>query len=349
MKLNERDIRHFVIEELMWFNVARKPRIEYAGGIYHVMNRGNHLESIYGDDLDRQIFLKTLEEACDSSGWVVHSFVLMENHYHLLVETLRPTLVKGMQYLNSTYTQRYNVRHKTRGHLFQGRYKALLIDPGDEERYFLTVSDYIHMNPVRIGKVKELKELLNDPWSSAGWLSGKRKGRPEWLRWERVYGELGMGNWRSGSRREFRKYLERRIKESSEEPEAWEKIRRGWCFGSVEFINGMKDRLGEMARHPRKKESWTGEAIEELEEDRAVRLLIQGCKIFGYKKTEDVQGYERYLLAKYIRSQSKVSIQWLADQFGLKTRGGMSHGIYLASQQIKSHKHLRKRYESLFV
>ena len=113
-----------------------------------MMSRGNRLEAIFEDDEDRRIYLKTLEETCRSSGWTVHGFVLMGNHYHLLLETHRSTLVKGMQYLNSTYTRRYNVRHKTFGHLFQGRYKALLVE-AEEKGYFLTVSDYIHMNPVR--------------------------------------------------------------------------------------------------------------------------------------------------------------------------------------------------------
>ena len=104
------------------------------------MNRGDRLEAIYQDDVDRQMFLRTLDETCRSAGWSVHSFVLMSNHYHLLIETHRPTLVKGMQYLNSTYTRRCNLRHKTFGHLFQGRYKALLVD-GEAYGYFLTLND----------------------------------------------------------------------------------------------------------------------------------------------------------------------------------------------------------------
>ncbi len=111
----------------------------------------------------------------------------MRDHYHLLIETLRPTLVKGMQYLNSAYSKRFNCRHKTVGHMFQGRYKALLVD-GEEAGYFLTVSDYIHLNPVRAGVASGIKAWLGDPWNSAGWLDGARKGCPRWLRWERVYG-----------------------------------------------------------------------------------------------------------------------------------------------------------------
>jgi REP element-mobilizing transposase RayT len=150
--------------------MPRSPRIEFAGAIYHVMNRGDRLEPIFEDDADRQMFLKTLGETCRSAGWHAHSFVLMRNHYHLLVETRRATLVKGMQYLNSTYTRRYNVRHRKWGRLFAGRYKALLVD-SKERGYFLTVSDYIHLNPVRAGKVRNLEELLRDRWNSAGWLS----------------------------------------------------------------------------------------------------------------------------------------------------------------------------------
>jgi putative transposase len=86
--------------------MPRAPRIEFAGAIYHVMNRGDHLEPIVLDERDRSSFVRTLGEAAESAGWVLHSFVLMPNHYHLLVETLRPTLVKGMQWLNATYTQR---------------------------------------------------------------------------------------------------------------------------------------------------------------------------------------------------------------------------------------------------
>ncbi len=210
--------------------MSRAPRIEFEGAVYHLMNRGDQLESIFEDDQDRQIFLQPLAETCRSSGWVVHSFVLMGNHYHLLVETQRASLVRGMQNLDSTYTQRYNVRQKTRGHLFQGRYKALLVD-GGSSGYFLTVSDYIHMNPVRARRVREPEKLLKDRWSSAGWLAGSRKGRPEWLRWERVYGELGLKNWGSRSRREYRRYLERRMGEVHPGEEGWRKIRRGWCLG----------------------------------------------------------------------------------------------------------------------
>ena len=129
--------------------MARKVRIEFPGAIYHVMSRGDHQEAIFRDDQDRKRFLETLGEACAKTGWRAHAYVLMGNHYHLLLETPESNLSAGMKWLQGTYTQRFNSRHKVYGHLFQGRYKALNVE--DDNDYFQTASDYIHLNPVRAG------------------------------------------------------------------------------------------------------------------------------------------------------------------------------------------------------
>ena len=146
--------------------MARTVRIEYSGAIYHVMSRGDRREAIYDDDGDRVMFLKTLGEACERSGMVVHSYVLMRNHYHLLLETPNGNLVLGMQWLQSTYTARFNAKHKQCGHIFQCRYKAIAVDP-DEPEYARIVSDYIHLNPARAGIINKDKPCLRDyHWSS---------------------------------------------------------------------------------------------------------------------------------------------------------------------------------------
>src|ERR1700728_4696784 len=108
--------------------MARPLRIEYEGAIYHVMNRGNRREMIVGDETDRETFVRTLEETCAKTGWEVHAWCLMGNHFHLVVETPMGNLVKGMKWLLGIYTQRHNRRHKKSGHLFQGRYKAQIVD-----------------------------------------------------------------------------------------------------------------------------------------------------------------------------------------------------------------------------
>ena len=120
------------------------------------MSRGNHQEAIYQDDIDRQIFMETLTEVCTRTGWRIHAYVLMGNHYHLLLETPEPNLVMGMKWLQGTYTQRFNAHHREWGHLFQGRYKALLIDNKSND-YFPIVSTYIHLNPAR-AKLFDLQE-----------------------------------------------------------------------------------------------------------------------------------------------------------------------------------------------
>jgi REP element-mobilizing transposase RayT len=108
--------------------MARMIRLEYAGAVYHVMARGNQGRRIYANDADRKLWLDTLAEGCGQTGWRIHAYVLMPNHYHLLAETTEGNLVAGMKWLQSTYTQRYNARHRVFGHLFQGRYKALVVD-----------------------------------------------------------------------------------------------------------------------------------------------------------------------------------------------------------------------------
>jgi len=108
--------------------MPRQPRIEYPGAIYHVMSRGDRREPIFLDDVDRQDFLKTLAEACQKTGFQVHAYCLMNNHYHLVVETPRGNLVAGMRWLQSAYTIRLNHRHQLFGHVFSGRYKALVVE-----------------------------------------------------------------------------------------------------------------------------------------------------------------------------------------------------------------------------
>ena len=111
--------------------MARPIRIQYPGAVYHVMARGNQGKRVFDDDRDRGRFLETLEEACAKTGWRVHAYVLMANHYHLLLETPEANLVDGMKWLQGAYTQRYNARHKVRGYLFQGRYKAVPVEAGE--------------------------------------------------------------------------------------------------------------------------------------------------------------------------------------------------------------------------
>lgn len=140
--------------------MARKPRVQFPGAFYHVLVRGNRLEAIFFDDTDRKEYLRRLGEARRRFDFTLYAYVLMPNHVHLLLEMGLVTLSRIMQWLGTTYTQYFNRRHHKIGHLFQGRYKAILCD---QDSYFLSLVRYIHLNPVRAGLVKDPAEY---PWSS---------------------------------------------------------------------------------------------------------------------------------------------------------------------------------------
>ena len=145
--------------------MARALRMEYPGAIYHVMSRGDRREAIFGDDADRKRFVETLGEACAKTDWQVHAYCLMGNHFHLVVETPSANLVAGMRWFLSTYTARFNRRHKLFGHLFSGRYKSLIVD-GESNGYLQTVCDYVHLNPARARLLRPEERLSDYRWSS---------------------------------------------------------------------------------------------------------------------------------------------------------------------------------------
>ena len=208
--------------------MARKIRIEYAGAIYHVMNRGDRREPIFKDDTDRQRFVETLGEASQKTDWEVQAYCLMGNHFHLVVETPKPNLVSGMKWLLGTYTSRFNRRHRLFGHLFSGRYKALLVD-GRGKGYLRTVCDYVHLNPARARLLSDAEPLRNYRWSSFVEYLKKPSQRARWLRVGRLLGEMGIPKDSPAGRAQFEKRTEQRRREDLDQE--WKGIRRGWCLG----------------------------------------------------------------------------------------------------------------------
>ena len=126
--------------------MARPIRYEAAGAVFHVMARGDGGRDVFEDDRDRLDWLDRLKKACERFGWRMHAYVLMGNHFHLLLETPEPNLVGGMKWLMGAYSQAWNRRRKRHGHVFQGRYKAVVVNGEGKGHYFRIVADYIHLN-----------------------------------------------------------------------------------------------------------------------------------------------------------------------------------------------------------
>jgi len=159
--------------------MARPLRIEYEGAVYHVTSRGNAKSNIYLSDEDREMFLDVLEHVVDRFGWICHAYCLMSNHYHLMIETPQSNLSRGMRQLNGMYTQRFNREHNQVGHVFQGRFKAIVVD---KDAYLLELSRYIVRNPVAANMVKDASAWS---WSSYRATAGEVKALPflhvDWL------------------------------------------------------------------------------------------------------------------------------------------------------------------------
>lgn len=207
--------------------MARPLRIEAAGALYHITARGNARQDIYSDDGDRQEFLRLLGNAVGRHDWSCHAYCLMDNHYHLLIETGMPTLSRGMKYLNGSYTQYFNRRHHRVGHVFQGRFKAILVQ---KDSYLLELARYIVLNPVRAQMVRSAKDWR---WSSYRATAGYHEGDPclttEWVL-------AGFAKKKNVAQQRYRDF----VQAGKGQPSPWEKLKNQIYLGDDDFINDMQ-------------------------------------------------------------------------------------------------------------
>ena len=309
--------------------MPRKLRIEYPGAIYHVMSRGDGKGDIFLDDVDRQDFLKTLAEACRKTGYQVHAYCLMRNHFHLVVETPNGNLVAGMGWLLSTYTVRLNHRHKLFGHVFSGRYKALVVD-GSGNGYLRTVCDYVHLNPVRARLLGPEQRLLEYPWSSFGLYLAARAHRPQWLRVDRLLGEHGIVEDTAAGRRRFEQQMEARRAEGDDEAQ-WKPIRRGWCFGPAEFKAGLLERIeGKLGEHH------SGEMRRESAQAKAERIIGEELKRLRWSQRDLEQRPKsdaaKLNLAARLRRETTLTIRQIAERLHLGSWKSLNNKLYLRSR-----------------
>lgn len=312
--------------------MARPLRVQFPGAVYHVMCRGNRQEPIFRNPADYDLLLKTLGETCLRCGWLVHAYALMGNHYHLLLKTPEANLVDGMRWFQGVYTQRFNARHKVWGHLFQGRYKALLVD-GDGE-YFSTVASYIHLNPARAHCFDLESGKLSDFSPSSYPCYVRPSERPDWLITERVLNSLGFDDTVSGRTR-YKNYMNKRVLEIAHSDcpatadQAWQRIRRGWIFGSAEFCEKMRDTVDQAASKHRR-DSHSGGAALQHDETAAQRLLERGLRILKLKAddlhTMKKGAAQKKAIAWLIRKNTGVKVEWIANALSMGNIATVSRG-----------------------
>jgi REP-associated tyrosine transposase len=301
--------------------MARRLRMEYVGGIYHVMNRGDRRELIVRDEQDRERFLETLGEACRKTGWEVQAWCLMGNHFHLVVETPQANLVAGMKWFLGTYTSRFNRRHRVFGHLFSGRYKALIVDGGGSG-YLRAVCEYVHLNPVRARLLNREQRLREYRWSSYGdYLKGPAR-RPEWLQTGRVLGEMGIPQDSAAGRRRFEWLMEQRRERA--EPQTLKAIRRGWCFGEEAFrkelLEQMSRRIGQ--HHGGAERHETAEvAAEQLVAEELRKRKWADAELERRAKGDD----EKVKIARRLRTETTMTLKWIAQRLKMGTGGHVAH------------------------
>ena len=236
--------------------MSRPLRLEFSGALYHVTSRGNEKKPIFVDDVDFKIFVSLMAEVCQRFNWVIHSYCLMTNHYHLIVETPDGNLSRGMRHLNGVYTQRFNSKHKRVGHLFQGRYKAILVD---KDSYLLELCRYVVLNPVR---AKMVEAPGNWQWSSFLVTIGKQEGF-EGLATDAVL--LQFGNQRSQAIERFQAFISQGIGQ-----DIWHNLKHQIYLGNDNFVEKHMKHLtnyeGKLSEIPQKQRRKPAKSLKEYQD-----------------------------------------------------------------------------------
>jgi len=204
--------------------MVRPLRLELSGGIYHVTSRGDRREAIYEDDEDRIEWLSILGKTCNRYNWRCHAYCLMDNHYHVILETAEANLSKGMRHLNGVYTQYFNRRHERVGHVFQGRFKGILVE---REEYLLELSRYVVLNPIRAGITKNIRSWK---WSSYKAMIGEVQA-PPWLETNWI-----LGHFAKQRKRAVEKYIYF-VRAGVSLTSIWDNLKNQVFLGSKKFVD----------------------------------------------------------------------------------------------------------------
>ena len=286
--------------------MARQWRIEYPGALYHVLSRGNGGQDIFLTNDDRHQFLALLEDLSDRFNIDIFAYVLMGNHYHLLLKTKDANLSKAMQWFGTTYTRKFNLNHHTSGHLFQGRFKSIIVE---NDLYLLRLSCYIHRNPLKAGIVDRLSDY---PWSSYKFYAYKKK-TSKWLKTGLILNQLSGEDKHRGYRTKIQQY-------SDEKAGLWDDVKHGFIYGSDKFVAKIKKRFLRDKQEPELPQH--NRLYREIDAEKllssAAAFLDFNLKAFGNNRKPRLEDKDKRDMLVYLLKQTgRFSNQEIGDFFGL--------------------------------
>jgi putative transposase len=314
--------------------MARPLRMESEAGVYHVINRGNYRADIFRSEKAKTAFLTCLDEACGQTGWRVHAWCLMSNHYHLAISTPQANLVEGMRWLQGTFSVRFNRLRNERGHLFQGRYKSLLVDP---DGGLGPLCHYIHLNPVR-AKMRPVTALPDYPWTSLRWLCSPRL-RPEWYQPQAALDHAGDLADTPAGRQRYLDYLGWLMEdEPARKAQRFAEMSKGWIIGSADFAKSMVKEHAELIGQGRRmaaelqvtREAEWQEALDALlaKQGRTEKELAEDRKSAGWKVA----------LAATMKARTTATNRWLGEKLRMGGLHEVSRRVSAWQRQAKADK-----------
>jgi len=320
--------------------MARSLRVEYPGAVYHVINRGNYQKAVFATPQTRDAFVKCLLETCRRCGWRLYAFCILSNHYHLALETPEENLSVGMQWLQSTFANRFNRAHKSHGHLFQGRFKSLVVE---RDEYLGPLIHYIHLNPVK-AKIVPSQRMERYRWSSLWYMFHKAK-RADCM-------ELGLGLYYAGKladtnrgHRCYREYLGCLHGDVLRKQQLqFSRMCRGWALGCKEFKQELVEKHFPVGQASYLEGADLKEA-NEIRWDSMVNAYMQCLKKSeGDIATSKKAAYWKVMIAALMRERTSVSNVWLAQRLNMGVPQGVSRSVGLF---IKNEGHKQKVYRIL--
>ncbi len=298
--------------------MARLPRIQFSGALYHVFNQGNFQQELFPTPTEAASFISCLAATCDKTGWIVHAYGLLRNRYHLVIETPSENLIEGVHWLQGTYANRLNRSRSQNGHLFQGRYKAILVESGH------TLTDlvsYVHLIPV-LEKLITIEQLPQFRWSSfRSFYSGDYPSFLSCSKWLKTFNFAeNQEAWEAY----FQQLKSLSSNNNIQEEKRFPSMSSGWAIGSADFKSSMIQKLGKL----QETKSWNANNRHELSELHWSKCLEEGRT--HLKKTTETSlsdkksAFWKLMIATWMRQQTSVPNKWLAHNLRMGTSGTVS-------------------------